>query len=178
MHLNFQPLDYKGITKRTAPRSRFVEIRRLADGRSVAEFLLGSHDTHLAVRLLCHQYHALGLYAADLAGSQVGQDAYLLADHLLRGVVLGDARDYHTLVDACVDGELQQLVGLGHSLGLQDGGGADVHLAELVECTFLLLGLDRSSGGRGGGIGLADILQTLHLGVDGLFSKSSSALPR
>ena len=46
---------------------------------AVLQSLLRGDETHLAVALACHQDHALGLDAADLARCKIGKDAYLLA---------------------------------------------------------------------------------------------------
>ena len=52
------------------------------------------------------------------------------------------AGDYDAAVDAGVDGELEEFVGLGDALGFQHGGGADVHLLEVLEGAFVLEGSD------------------------------------
>ena len=58
---------------------------------AVAEGLGRGYETHLAVVLTRHEDHSLGLDATDLAWSEVGQDAYLLANHLLRRVLLSNS---------------------------------------------------------------------------------------
>ena len=44
-----------------------------------------------------------------------------------------------TLVDTGVDGEFEEFVCLGHSFGLEDGCGSDIHRLELLETAFILL---------------------------------------
>ena len=128
--------------------------------RSVAESLLRSDETHLTVVLTSHEDHSLGLDATDLARCKIGEDADLLADHLLRRILLGDARNDHPLVDACVDCKLQELVGLWHSLSLEDCSCPYIHLLEVVECTLFLLRSDHSC--------LSCLCGRLSLGTDSL----------
>lgn len=55
---------------------------------TVAKRLGRSDETHLAVVLTGHQDHTLGLDSTDLAWSQVGKDADLLAHHIFRRILL------------------------------------------------------------------------------------------
>ena len=130
---------------------------------AVSDDFLRGDEAHLAVALLGHQDHALGLDAADGAGGEVREDADLLAQHVLRAVVFGNAGDDGAGIDARVDGEFQQLVGLGDAFGLEDRGGTDVHRTELVKSDFVLLRLDLLRGllGSLGGLG------RFALGLDG-----------
>ena len=57
---------------------------------SVAESLCRSNEPHLAIILASHEDHSFGLDAADLARCEIGKDAYLLADHVFRRILLCD----------------------------------------------------------------------------------------
>ena len=89
-------------------RINYLSGTELADLGAVHDRFLRGDEAHFAVALLGHQDHTLGLDAADGAGSEVREDADLLAQHVFRAVVLGDAGDDSAGVDARVDGELQQ----------------------------------------------------------------------
>ena len=135
---------------------------------SVEQSLRRGDEPHLSVSLTCHENHSLRLYSADLPRGKVGENADLLPDHILRRIELGDAGDDRTLVNAGVDGQLQQLVSLGHTLSLKHGGRADIHLLEILESAFSLL-----RGHYLGGLSLCgslalcpDGIKTGELGID------------
>ena len=132
----------------------------------------GAYKSHLAVRLLGHQDHALGLDPADHPGFKVGEDADLLPEHVLRGVIFGYSGNNDAFVDTGVDGELEKLVGLRNPLSLKDCGGADVHGSEVLEGDLGLLRLDLVGGFLGLGglcgglVGFLGGVQFGDLGVD------------
>ena len=72
---------------------------------AVGEALIEGDDAHLAFVLLGHEDHTFAFDAADGEGLEVGQDADLLASHLLGRVVLGDDADDGPLVETRIDGQ-------------------------------------------------------------------------
>lgn len=84
-----------------------------------------------------HQNHALTLDAAQFPWREVDQEGDLTADDVLRGEVLRDATDNCPGVEACVDSELQKLVGLGDLFAFQDGANAEVQFGEVVKGDFV-----------------------------------------
>ena len=108
--------------------------------RAVCYDFRGSDKPHFPVTLLCHQYHSLGLYPPYGAGSKVCQYAYLLSNHVLGAVILGNPGYYGPLVYSRIYGEFQEFVRLGDTLGGEDGSCAYVHAAEIIERNLLFLG--------------------------------------
>ena len=96
--------------------------------------------TQPAIIRACHQNHALALDAAEFAWGEVDQKRDLPAHDLLWGEVLGDAADDSAGVQACVDGELQKLVGLGDLFAFKDGSDTEVQFGEVVEGDFVFGG--------------------------------------
>ena len=84
-----------------------------------------------------HEDHALTLDAAQFPWCQVDQKGDLAADDVFRGKVLGDAADDGAGVEACVDGELEKLVGLGDLFAFKDGSDTKVQFGEVVEGDFV-----------------------------------------
>ena len=79
------------------------------------------------------QQHAVADLAAHLAGGEVGDDDDLLADQLLRLVVLAQARaDLPALAVGQLDLEDQQLVGVGVGLAFEHRRDAKVELGKIV----------------------------------------------
>ena len=114
-------------------------ISSLTYNSTIRDGILRGNEPHLAVALFCHKYHPVAFDAAYGARLEIGKDTYLLACHLFRSIVLGDARNDDSLVEPGVDGKLEQLVGLGNPFCLQDSGRTYVHLLEILEHAGIFL---------------------------------------
>ena len=106
---------------------------------TIAKSLRRRNETHFAIILPSHKDHTLRLDATDLTRSKVCKDTDLLADHILRSILLCDTRNNHSLVDTCIDCELKELICLRHTLSLKHCSRTDIHLLEIIECALLLL---------------------------------------
>ena len=84
-----------------------------------------------------HQDHALTLDAAQFPWREVDQEGDLTADDVFRGEVLCDATDNCAGVEACVDGELEEFVGLGHLFTFEHCADAEVQFGEVVKSDFV-----------------------------------------
>ena len=83
--------------------------------------------------------HSTALDALDFAGFEVDNHQYLATNDFFGLVMFCNARNYRALVDAGVNSEFQEFVGLGNLLGGENGGGADVALIEIVKSNDWLL---------------------------------------
>jgi hypothetical protein len=93
--------------------------------------------------------HAIGLEAAHLAWSEVGDDDDFAADELFGLVELGDPGEDLALFVAKIDFKTEELVSLGDALGDDDLGDAEVDLDEVVDGDLGGVG----DVGLGGGVG-------------------------
>ena len=85
------------------------------------------------------QEHTAGFHAHHGPGREIGDGHAGLADELLRLVEGVDAReDDARLAGAVVQGELQQLLGLGHGLAVEHLDRAEIALAEGLEIDEIL----------------------------------------
>ena len=151
-----------------------------ARGGVVGEERDGAAAVHVGVS---GKDHALAdvLALHHRARGQVGDDADLLADQILRREPLGNAGQNAALALAVEHGQVQQLLALLHALTGADLGHAQLDLAEVVKRDFFLMLTDELRGRRaalrglflfflrGGGVGslgsgLLGSLQGLQLG--------------
>ena len=93
----------------------------------------GCDEDHLiSVGVGGRQQHALADLAAHGAGGEVGDDDDLLADELLRGIVLAQAGADLPFLRAQVDLENQELVGVGMGLAIDHRRDPQLELGEVV----------------------------------------------
>ena len=109
----------------------------LADDVAWGDAFFRSDEAKAAIVCACHQDHALALNSAQFAWREVDEERDLTAHHIFRGEVFGDAADDRAGVEPCVDGELQELVGLGDLFAFEDGADAEVEFGEVVEGDFV-----------------------------------------
>ena len=79
------------LTLSLVPRPSSLVLLHL---RPIPHRLLRRYKHQLPVGILSQQYHSLRLNTLYLAGLQVGQQAYLLADDGLRFKIFGNARNH------------------------------------------------------------------------------------
>ena len=112
--------------------------RGSADDVAGGDAFFGGDKAQTAIVRAGHQHHPLALDAAQFAWREVDEERDLTAHDVFRGEVLGDAADDSACVKARVDGELEQLVGLGNLFAFEDGADTEVEFGEVVEGDFVL----------------------------------------
>ena len=118
-----------------------------ARGGVVGEERDGAAAVHIGVSGKDHALTDI-LALHHRARGQVGDDADLLADQILRRKPLGNAGQNAALALAVKHGQVQQLLALLHALAGADLGHAQLDLAEVVKRDFFLMLADELRGRR------------------------------
>src|SRR3712207_5133313 len=110
--------------------------------------------------------HSLTLHAHHLARGEVGHEQYVLAHELLGFIEGGNATENGAVgAAAIVDGELQELLALLHTLAVFDVTYTYVELLKVLKRHLGLYGLCLVGSGL---IGLAGSLELVELVLDGV----------
>lgn len=145
-------IDYsKGFVQRTPdnderdkspfrPMSIVVDLMKyLPYLATILNLRIGIEEMERAGGIGGAENHATALDALYLTGFEIDNHQNLAANDFFGLVMLCNARYNRALIDAGIDSEFQELVGLGNLLCSKDCGGADVALIEVVESNDLLL---------------------------------------
>ena len=136
---------------------------------SLGNHIVNEDDLASASVIGCRKQHTVTRNARDSCGLEVCDNYDLLADELFGSVIVFDARNYNSFIDAVEESELIARVRLSDLLALYDLTYAEVELGEIVHLDlFFLDGLD--------GVGLAvglffdyGVSCSLGFGIESLF---------
>ena len=101
--------------------------------------IVGKNHLNAAVRRIAGDQHPIALHTAERSGRQIGDHNNIMADQLLRGIMLCDAGNDGSFTLSVIQRNFQKLLCALDRLTCNDFCNAQLHLVKFFDCDLRLL---------------------------------------